>query len=227
MSETRILIAEDDGKMARHLEMHLSVRGYDVSLVDHGDSILPAVERVRPDLVLLDISLPGMDGLTACGRVCKEYGIPVVMITAKDDPSTKVIALEFGADDYITKPFHLGELVARVRAVLRRATRQGKQSEPIIEVDNLRIDLSRREVSRDGESIHLTKIEFDLLAELLKHADTVLTYDVLLNRLWGPGYTDTGTIHVHVCNLRRKLEQGPTSPRWILPVPGVGYRFRM
>jgi two-component system KDP operon response regulator KdpE len=149
-----------------------------------------------------------------------------VLLTAADAPQTKMSALDLGADDYLTKPFHMGELLARVRAVLRRTAASTAPPSPVVRVGALTIDLARREVTRGEESIKLTKTEFELLRELVTHADKVLTYRHLLDAVWGQEYDDIHYVHVHVGNLRRKLEGGPTGPRLILSVPGVGYRFR-
>jgi two-component system KDP operon response regulator KdpE len=227
MNQERILIVEDDPAMQRLLVSQLTARGFAVRLVDNGPAALALVAAERPDLILLDITLPGgMDGLEFCRELRTWSSVPVILVTAADTPQTKVVALELGGDDYLIKPFHVGELVARIRAVLRRAAPASVPDREVIEAGDISIDLTSREVRRGAEPIHLTKIEFDLLRELVIHRDTVLTYEHLLESVWGPGSTDIRLVHVHSCNLRRKLEQGPTSPRHILAVPGVGYRFR-
>jgi len=225
MSEGRVLVVEDDPQMQRLMESQLTMRGYSVQVVTGGQEALLAAAEQEPDLILLDITLPGMDGLDVCRQLREWSSVPVILVTAADTPQTKIKALELGGDDYLTKPFHMGELVARMRAVLRR-TLPAVPGNPILEVDALRIDLMRREVRCNGELVHLTKIEFDLLRELVTQADKVLTYAHLLETIWGPGYHDIRPVHVHICNLRRKLEPGPTGPRHILAIPGVGYRFR-
>jgi two-component system KDP operon response regulator KdpE len=153
--------------------------------------------------------------------------VPIILLTAADMPQTKIAALDLGADDYLTKPFHMGELLARLRAVLRRVEARGASPSSLFTVGDLTIDLARREVRLGGEEVRLTKTEFDLLRELITHADKVLTYSHLLTTVWDPAYDDVHLVHVHVGNLRRKIERGPTGPRHILAVPGVGYRFRV
>jgi two-component system KDP operon response regulator KdpE len=227
MSEGRVLLVEDDVKMQRLLQSQLAARGYDVRIVGNGLDAVNAVADDEPTVVLLDINLPGLDGLEVCRQLREWSSVPVILVTAADVPRTKVAALEMGADDYLTKPFHLGELVARIRAVLRRACLGAAKTPPVIAVDDLTIDLTQRQVRRGAEPVHLTKIEFDLLRELVTQADKVLTYEHLLAAVWGQGYTDTRLVHVHVSHLRRKLEPGPTGPRHILSVPSVGYRFRL
>jgi two-component system KDP operon response regulator KdpE len=223
----RILVVDDDPQIQRMLRSQLAARGYDVRVVDNGPDALLAVADDEPHLVLLDITMAGMDGLEVCRQLREWSSVPIVLLTAADVPQTKIAALDLGADDYLTKPFHMGELLARVRAVLRRAEARGATPSSVITVGDLTIDLARREVRRDREEVHLTKTEFDLLRELVTHADKVLTYSHLLNAVWGPAYDDAHLVHVHVGNLRRKIERGPTGPRHILAVPGVGYRFRL
>ncbi len=226
MARDRLLIVEDDPQMQRLLSSQLAARGYEVRVVGDGSKGLEAAGREEFDLVLLDITMPGMDGLEVCRNLREWSKVPIILVTATDAPATKVTALEMGADDYLTKPFHTGELVARIRAVLRRASSEGKPEPTVIEVGELRIDVPAREVRRGEEVVHLTRTEFDLLRELALYPDRVLTYGHLLEAVWGDGYDDVRAVHVHICNLRRKLEPDPTGPRHIVAVPGVGYRFR-
>ena len=227
MSAGKVLVVEDDPRMQKLLRSQLEMRGYQVQVVDDGPAALAAVADSEPDLALLDIGLATLDGLEVCRELREWSSVPIILVTATDAPDAKIKGLEYGADDYLTKPFHMGELVARMRAVLRRVHAERVSVPPLVEVDGLRIDARLREVRRQGETLHLTKTEFDLLWELVSHAGKVLTYDYLLNAIWGAGASDTRPIHVHICNLRRKLEQGPTAPRHILAVPGIGYRFRL
>ncbi|HLK61266.1 MAG TPA: response regulator transcription factor [Chthonomonadaceae bacterium] len=227
MSPSKILVVEDDPRMQKLLRSQLEMRGYPVQVVDDGPAALAAVADSEPDLVLLDIGLATLDGLEVCRSLREWSTVPIILVTATDSPEAKIKGLEYGADDYLTKPFHMGELAARIRAVLRRTNGERVSTPPIVQVDGLRIDAGRREVRRQDELLHLTKTEFDLLWELVSHAGKVLTYEYLLEAIWGAGASDTRPIHVHICNLRRKLEQGPTSPRHILAVPGIGYRFRL
>lgn len=226
MSNGRILIVDDDPQIQRMLRTQLSVRGYDVDVADNGEAALLAVSDSAFDLVVLDIMMAGMDGLEVC-RLLREWTpIPIILLTATDAHRSKIAGLDLGADDYITKPFHMGELLARIRAVLRRAATEEK-STGVVVVGELVIDLAGREVRRGDEAIHLTKTEFDLLRELVTHADKVLTYNHLLHAVWDFVYDDNHLVQVHVGNLRRKIEKGPLGPRYILAVPGVGYRFRL
>jgi two-component system KDP operon response regulator KdpE len=226
MSNTDILVVEDDSKMQRLLASQLTMRGYCVRIASTGQEALMTAGDKLPDIVLLDISLPEIDGLEVCRRLREWSDVPIILVTASDTPHTKVAALEMGGDDYLTKPFHMGELIARIRAVLRR-TAAGKPATPgPILWDDISLDMAKREVRRNGLPLHLTKIEYELLRELVTNADRALTYDYLLNSVWGQGYDDVRPVHVHICNLRRKLEPGPAGPRRILAIPGIGYRFR-
>lgn len=224
---SRILVVDDDPQIQRMLRPVLAAPGHEVRVVGSGGEALVAVAEAEPDLVLLDITMPGMDGLEVCRQIRGWSSVPVILLTAAETPQTKIAALDLGADDYLTKPFHTGELMARIRAVLRRAAAGGERPPTVIAVGEIAIDLARREVRRSGEEVHLTKTEFELLRELVTHADKVLTYDHLLNAVWGPVHDDTRLVRVHVGNLRRKVECSPTGPRYIVAIPGVGYRFRL
>ncbi len=224
--KTDILVVEDDPKMQRLLKSQLEMRGFDVRVATTGKEALLTLGECQPDLMLLDITLPEVDGLEVCRRVREWSQLPIILVTAADTPQSKVAALELGGDDYLTKPFHMGELIARIRAVLRRYEGSRPASATTIEWDKITLDLTSREVKRDGEAIHITKIEYEFLKELVTHPDRALTYDHLLNAVWGPGYDDVRPVHVHICNLRRKLEPSASGPRRILAIPGIGYRFR-
>jgi two-component system KDP operon response regulator KdpE len=229
-SEGRLLVVEDDPTIQRLLQTQLSAGGWTVQVVSTGEAAVTAVADGDLDLVLLDIGLGNrgdMDGLEVCRQVREWSSVPIILVTAADTSQVKVAALEMGADDYLTKPFHMGELVARMRAVLRRsrATR-GSSTPSLVEVGPYTVDLARREAKRAGEEVRLTKIEFDLLKELVTHLDRVLTYGHLLQAVWGTGYEDVRVVHVHVSHLRRKLEPDVTGSRYLLTIPGVGYRFR-
>lgn len=225
MSEGRVVIAEDDPRMQKLLQNQLSARGYEVHIVDNGVAALEAVEDLEASIVLLDITMPGMDGLEVCRQLREYSNVPIILVTAADSPQTKVSALEMGADDYLTKPFHVAELVARMHAVTRRATGGTPKSPSRVSSDSLEIDLDKRQVTLEGTPVTLTKTEFDLLRELATHPDRVLTYDHLLTAVWGHGQDNPRTLQVHICTLRRKIEQSPDGPRKIITVPGVGYRF--
>jgi two-component system, OmpR family, KDP operon response regulator KdpE len=226
MSLGRLLVVDDDPQIQRMLQSQLGARGYEVQVVDNGPDALLAAADEEPHLVLLDITMPGMDGLEVCRQLREWSAIPIILLTAADTPQSKITALDLGADDYLTKPFHMGELLARVRAVLRRTRSEGK-TPGIVSLGELTVDLARRQVRRGEEQIRLTKTEFELLRELVTHADKVLTYSHLLDAVWGPAYDDVHLVHVHVGNLRRKIERGPVGPRYLIAVPGVGYRLRL
>jgi two-component system KDP operon response regulator KdpE len=225
--EGRVLLVEDDPRIQRLLETQLAARGWEVSVTSSAAVALQKVADETPDLVLLDIGLPDGDGLTVCRKIREWSSVPILLVTAADTPQVKVAALEMGADDYLTKPFHTGELIARMRAVLRRVRAASPEMAPSrAEIGPFQIHFAQREVWRSGELVHLTKIEFDLLRELVLHLDRVLTYTHLLSAVWGAGYEDVRVVHVHVSHLRRKLEPAVTGTRYLLTVPGVGYRFR-
>jgi DNA-binding response OmpR family regulator len=227
-SQTHVLIIEDEPNIASFAKMYLEAAGYRVTVAHRGDEGLEAAQRDRPTLVVLDLMLPGMDGYEVCKRLrAAGPGPAIVMLTARDDAVDKVVGLELGADDYITKPFNPRELVARVRAVLRRAE-NGPAAEPAApaapvshEIDGLRIDIGPREVFVDGEPVQLTPKEFDLLTTLVENRGIVLTREQLLERVWGFTFLgDSRTIDVHVRQLRRKL--GDACP--IQTVWGTGYK---
>lgn len=221
----RILLVEDDASMRQLIRSHLDALGYEVTVAADGPEALTAVANGPIDLILLDISLPTMDGLEVARRLRGSSKTPIIIVTAKDSPETKIAALDIGGDDYLTKPFHCGELTARIRAVLRRGAKSVVPTR--VAAGDMQIDMQERRVSRGEEEIHLTKIEFGLLRELAGKPDTVHTYEQLMRAVWGSATEDVRAVHVHICNLRRKIERSPTGTRYILPVPGIGYRFRM
>lgn len=221
-----VLLVEDDPTIQRLLQTQLSARGWAVTVCDGARRALKIVADSEPDIVLLDIGLAEGDGLSICQSLREWSSVPIILVTAADTPRTKVTALELGADDYLTKPFHTGELVARMRAILRRTRSSVARMPTVIEVGPFAVNFIQREVRRDNVIIHLTKIEFDLLRELVLHLDCALTYSHLLRAVWGSGYDDVRSVHVHVSHLRRKLEPDVTGQRYLLTLPGVGYRFR-
>jgi two-component system, OmpR family, KDP operon response regulator KdpE len=222
----KVLLVEDDPTILRLLDTQLSARGWLVSVATGAREALAAVTTNTPDIVLLDIGLSEGDGLSVCRSLREWSSVPILIVTAADSPRIKVAALEMGADDYLTKPFHTGELVARMRAVLRRTQLNPVKTPSEVKVGALAVNFAQREARIEDKPIRLTKIEFDLLRELMLHIDRVLTYAHLLQAVWGSGYDDIRVVHVHVSHLRRKLEPDITGPRYILTVPGVGYRFR-
>ncbi|MBK6768563.1 MAG: response regulator transcription factor [Ardenticatenales bacterium] len=219
-----ILIIEDEPTLRDTLAATLSSHGYRVATSDHADLLVDQVNDGRPDLVVLDVMLPGIDGMSAC-RALRTAGsdIPVLMLTARSGDLDKIVGLESGADDYVTKPFSTGELVARVRALLRRAP---ALRQTVLESGDLRIDLIGRRVSRGGAEIQLTHKEFNLLAELVRNRGAVMSRDLLLEKVWGYDYFgDSRTVDVHIRWLRQKIEDDPSNPARITTLRGVGYRF--
>ena len=223
-----ILLVDDEDAVQKLLTYPLEREGFRVLQARDGEEALERFAAERVDLVVLDIMLPKLDGLEVCKRMRAASTVPIIMLTARDDELDKVLGLELGADDYITKPFSIREFRSRVRALLRRASapRQARETD-VIEVDSLRIDPSRRSVEVDGRAVQLTYVEFELLRTLAAHPGRVYTRELLLESLWGDSaYREPRTIDVHVRHLREKLEQDPRSPQYIFTVRGVGYRFR-
>lgn len=223
---SRILIVEDEESFSDPLSYLLGKEGYEVSVVDNGLDAVAEFDRSGADLVLLDLQLPGIPGTEVCRQLRQRSGVPVIMLTAKDAEIDKVVGLELGADDYVTKPYSSRELVARVRAVLRR---QGEPEELIsntIQAGPVRMDIERHVVSVDGEQIALPLKEFELLEMLLRNSGRVLTRGQLIDRVWGSDYVgDTKTLDVHVKRLRGKVEPDPSAPRYLVTVRGLGYKY--
>jgi DNA-binding response OmpR family regulator len=223
----RILVVEDDRTVAEVVTRYLEREGFVVESVGDGNEALARADAQLPDLVVLDIMLPGLDGLEVCRRLRSRAPIPVVMLTARGSEEDRVLGLELGADDYVSKPFSPRELTARVKAVLRRAgSPLGEvDSEGTVEYDGLQIDFGAREARVRGELATLTAREFELLAFLVRRPRQVFRRDELLEHVWGYTYGDTSTVTVHIRRLREKIEDDPSTPRRITTVWGVGYRF--
>ena len=221
----KILVVDDEEQIRRALKSILSVRNYDTSFAVDGEQALDLVIEIAPDLVVLDMSMPKMDGLEVCKHLRTWYSGPILILSVRSDESDIVNALDAGADDYLTKPFLAGELLARIRALLRRASGD-LDAAPVITVGDLEINLAKRTVKREGQGIDLTRLEFDILAYLAKNADCIVTSKMILQNVWGPEYgDDTRTLRVHVIHLRKKIEPRPSIPRYILTEPGVGFRL--
>jgi len=223
----RIMVVEDEPALVDALEYGLSSEGFDVVAATDGEAALTLFERERPDLMLLDLMLPGISGMEVCKRVRTSSAVPIIMLTAKDTEIDKVVGLELGADDYVTKPFSMRELTARVRAVLRRG---GDWDLPEVgaplEVRGVRIDPERYEVFVRGEAVELPPKEFALLELLVRNAGRIMTRDVIIDRIWGADYVgDTKTLDVHIKRLRGRIEAEPHDPALIVTVRGVGYKF--
>jgi DNA-binding response OmpR family regulator len=224
-----ILLVDDEDAIQKLLAYPLEREGFRVLQARDGEEALERFAAERVDLVVLDVMLPKLDGLEVCKRLRAESAVPIIMLTARDDELDKVLGLELGADDYITKPFSIREFRSRVRALLRRAAVAGQLPETgdLISVDGLRVDLVRRSVEVRGEPVQLTYVEFELLRILASHPGRVYSRRMLLEALWGGAdYREPRTIDVHVRHLREKLERDPAAPEYILTVRGVGYRFR-
>ncbi len=228
MAEKTILVSDDDPHIRRLIAELLSSEGYKVLLAEDGEAALEMCREEHPDLVILDIIMPKMDGMEVCRRLRDETAAPIVFLTAKDDITDLVSGLAIGGDDYITKPFKGAELIARVKAALRRAdmVRDPTEQEEYVSVGGLEIDRKRREISLDGRPVNLTQTEFDLLWLLASHRGTVFSRKDIVKALWG--YEDPGisrTIDTHIARLRKKIERDSSNPEFIKTVTGVGYKF--
>ncbi|HWB72732.1 MAG TPA: response regulator transcription factor [Egibacteraceae bacterium] len=223
----KVLVVEDEPSLVDALEFGLAAEGFEVVAAPGGEESLRVFERERPDLVLLDLMLPGMSGTEICKRLRADSAVPIIMLTARDTEVDKVVGLELGADDYVTKPFSMRELAARVRAVLRRGgDREAQDPDTPIEVHGVRIDAGRHEVLVRGQRVDLPPKEFALLELLVLNAGRVLTREVIVDRIWGSDYVgDTKTLDVHIRRLRSRIERDPHAPRLILTVRGIGYKF--
>jgi two-component system response regulator RegX3 len=223
---TRVLVVEDEDSISEPLAYMLRKEGYEVSVAADGPSGLEAFDREGADLVLLDLMLPGLSGTEVCRELRSRSAVPVIMLTARDSEVDKVVGLELGADDYVTKPFSHRELVARIRAVLRRRGPVGDEEATALEAGPVRMDVDRHLVTVEGTPISLPLKEFDLLELLLRNAGRVLTRAQLIDRVWGSDYVgDTKTLDVHVKRLRAKIEPDPARPQHLLTVRGLGYKL--
>ncbi len=227
----RIVIVEDDPQCSKLVSTKLEAEGFEVEVAETGEEGLDIVESNMPDLLLLDLILPGIDGLEVCRRIRRKYDLPIIMLTAKDDEIDAVIGLEVGADDYITKPFSTRELVARVRAMLRRVKINREHTEPLehLSFTDLEIDIPKRQVRVQGEQVHLTPKEFGLLVYLASKPNVVFEREEIIRDIWGraDGGGDLRTVDTHIKRLRRKIEEGRAVPWSIATVWGVGYKFQV
>ena len=222
---TKVLVIEDEEGIGSALEYQLAREGYDVTWVQDGAQGLETFETSGADLIVLDLMLPTMSGEEVCRAIRKESTVPVIMLTAKGDEVDRVVGLELGADDYVTKPFSTRELMARVKAVLRR-TRNAVVDTDVLEGGDVRLDVDRVEVTVRGEQIHMTRKEFEVLELLMRNAGRVLPRDTLMDQVWGVDYFgDTRTLDVHIKRLRAKCEVDPHDPKHLITVRGIGYKF--
>lgn len=229
MSNEKILIVDDEEHIRELIKYNLESNGYKTILSDNGLDALKKVNSEHPNLILLDLMLPGIDGYDVCKEIRKDNSIsstPIIMITAKSEEFDKVLGLELGADDYLTKPFSIRELTARVKAVLRRTAVQ--QVDKSLSFSNLKIDFEKHELLRDNIRVELTLKEFELLEMLVKNKGRVITRDLLLDKIWGYEYIgETRTVDVHIRHLRQKIEQDDKNPKFIETIRGIGYRFNI
>ncbi|MFQ5612704.1 MAG: response regulator transcription factor [Anaerolineae bacterium] len=226
MKKTRVLVVDDEPETVKYVSANLRARGYEVLTAEDGRKALKVFDEAVVDLVVLDIMMPGPDGFEVCRAIRRQSEVPIIMLSARGQEKDIVRALNLGADDYLTKPFGVEEMLARVRAVLRRTSYASAILRPPLAVDDLRIDFAAQQVTVQGRKVQLTPTEYDLLVHLAINAGRVLTHRVLLQAVWGPEYGDeTEYLWAYIRRLRRKLEPEPHNPRYILTQPGVGYSF--
>jgi len=224
-----ILVIEDEPQMQRFLRIVLQGQGYSFIEAQTGQEGLVQAATRSPDIILLDLGLPDIDGLEVTRRLREWSDIPIIVLSAREQEQDKIKALDAGADDYLTKPFGAGELLARIRVAVRhKVMRQAGQGEPVFILDNLRVDMSQRQVFLNEEEVHLTPIEYKLLTVLIQNAGKVVTHNQLLKEVWGPSYSkETQYLRVYMTQLRHKLELDPARPRFLINEPGIGYRLKI
>jgi two-component system KDP operon response regulator KdpE len=221
---TRVLVVDDEPQIVRALATNLRARGFDVDLAATGEDGLRLAADGHPDVVILDLGLPGIDGLEVVGGLRGWTNVPIIVLSVREGEADKVAALDAGADDYLTKPFGMNELLARIRAAVRRTT--PADEEPVVETDAFTIDLATKQVMRDGEEVRLTPTEWHLVEVLVRHAGRLVSQRQLLQEVWGPQYgTESAYLRVHMAQVRRKLEPDPARPRHFITERGMGYRF--
>ncbi len=221
---TRVLVVDDEAGLRRALAANLKARGYEVDLAATGEEALALAARGHPDVVILDLGLPGIDGVEVVRGLRGWSGVPILILSARDSEPAKVAALDAGADDYVTKPFGMDELLARVRAAVRRATPADEV--PVVETEHFRVDLVAKQVTNQAGTVRLTPTEWHLLEVLVRNAGKLVGHRQLLQEVWGPQYgVETNYLRVHIANLRRKLEPDPSRPRYLLTEAGMGHRF--
>ena len=225
----KVLIVEDEQSISSFISMILTANGYDTIIVNTGEEALTMISSHCPDLIVLDLGLPDMDGLEVLRSVRKWSSLPIVVVSARNHERDKVEAMDYGADDYLVKPFGTSELLARIRTTLRRSDRlklsQGSQKD-VYHIKDLTVDIAKHQVLLDGEEIHFTQNEFKILELLCIHAGKVLTYDFILEHVWGPyGGTSNQILRVNMANIRRKLKENPSDPKYVLTELGIGYRM--
>ncbi|GLY67019.1 response regulator [Amycolatopsis taiwanensis] len=223
-----VLVVDDEPQIVRALRINLSARGYRVVTAHDGTAALRAAAETKPDIVVLDLGLPDMDGNEVIAGLRGWTNVPIIVLSARGDSPDKVKALDVGADDYVTKPFGMDELLARLRAAVRRSTVSGAGDQAVVEAGDVTIDLAARKVRRDGEDVHLTKTEWGVLELLVRNRGRLVSQRQLLRDVWGPAYeNESHYLRVYLAQLRRKLEREPSRPRHLITEPGMGYRFEL
>jgi two-component system, OmpR family, KDP operon response regulator KdpE len=223
---TCVLVVDDDAALARALRINLTARGYDVHAAPDGRRALDLAARVHPDVVILDLGLPDIDGVTVIAGIRGWSPVPIIVLSARQTSAEKVQALDAGADDYVSKPFSMDELLARVRAAVRRVSAPDGTTDPLVHAASFTIDLAAKKVTRDGTQIKLTPTEWALLDVLARRPGTLVSQRDLLTEIWGPGFEQqTQYLRIYIAQLRRKLEPDPTKPRHLITEAGMGYRF--
>lgn len=223
---TRVLIVDDEPQILRALRINLSVRGYEITTASTGAAALRAAAEVRPDVIVLDLGLPDIDGLEVLAGLRGWNETPVIVLSARSDSAEKVAALDAGADDYVTKPFGMDEFLARLRAAVRRGVVSADPGEPIVETGSFAVDLAAKKVLKHGTEVHLTPTEWGILEFLVRNRGKLISREELLREVWGPSYAkETHYLRVYLAQLRRKVEDDPSHPRHLLTEAGMGYRF--
>ena len=223
---SRVLVVEDDARIRKTLEVNLRARGYDVDLAETGEQALDLAARHHPDAVILDLGLPTLDGMDVVRGLRGWSPVPIVVLSARGSEAAKVEALDLGADDYVTKPFGMDELLARLRAAMRRAVLPEGQT--VVTTPDFTIDFTAKHVSRDGEPVHLTPRQWHIIEVLIRNTGRLVTHEQLLHEVWGPSYgKETNYLRVFMTQIRQKLEPEPSHPRYFITEPGLGFRFEM
>jgi len=222
---TRVLVVDDEPQIRRALRTNLAARGYEVDLAESGEEALARAADHHPDVIILDLGLPGIDGIAVVEGLRGWTNVPIVVLSVRDAEADKIAALDAGADDYVTKPFSMGELLARLRAATRRGA-PSPDEEPVVTTDAFEVDLAAKRATRHGEEVHLTPTEWQLLEVLVRSPGRLISQRQLLQTVWGPQYErETNYLRVYLAQLRRKLEDDPSQPRHLITEPGMGYRF--
>jgi two-component system KDP operon response regulator KdpE len=228
MNGPRVLIVDDEPEIRRALRLALEARGYKATAVASGEDAIATVEKSRPDVILLDLVMPGIGGLETCKRIRASWPVPIIVLSVMGQEQDKVAALDAGADDYLTKPFGFDELTARIRVAQRHAAALAIGTDLVYRSGDLVLDVGKRSVTRNGTQIHLTPTEYEVLKYLATHAGRVVTHTMLVHAVWGPAYTgDTQALRVTMTQLRKKLQDDAAMPRYLFTETGVGYRFQV